>query len=77
VKISEIDRDGWEVTTKRIKEENSLLHPGLKIVGARWSSSAGKPAADGKKKRYSSLIVSVDTPEMVDEMIREGVVDGA
>lgn len=60
----------------KLETDNSGHHPGLEILGARWVSSVGRLTAQGQKKKYSSLILNVATPEMADRLIQKYLVEG-
>ena len=71
MQISRFDTNDQAAIKTSIEGENRGLHPGLKVIRARWPASAWK--STNGQKRYSSLIVDVSTPEMADRLIAEGL----
>ena len=75
MKISRFDENDQPTIRERIERGSKDLHPNLKVMKGRWSTSAWRPTVKGEKKRYSSLILDVATPEMADTLIRNGLIN--
>lgn len=77
ISISEFDTNDQLTIKRRIERDNESLHPGLEVVTTRWASNVHKPTANGRKKRYSSLVVHVASPEMADGLIKKYMVENS
>ncbi|KAF2158344.1 hypothetical protein M409DRAFT_31127 [Zasmidium cellare ATCC 36951] len=53
----------------KLQEQNQSLHPGLKIVRAKWLRQAHAP-----EKKYSTLVLGVAELHTANQIIRKGLV---
>ena len=65
-----------ETTLRRMERENAVLHPGLEIVDFRLPPVAKRPDALGRVKRYSTIILSVASTRIYDDILDKGVTEG-
>ena len=70
VRVDNIDQDE-DKARQHIQSENRTLYPDLRIVRMAWPKSTAI-----KQKKYSSLILEVDTPEQANKLIQNGLCEG-
>ena len=73
VRIAAINEKDQRATIEAIKGANRTLHPGLEIVKVEWPVCAHRTNGTGEKKKFSSLVVEVTSPEAANRLIEEGL----
>ena len=73
VRIAAVDEKDQGAAIEGIKGANRTLHPGLDIVKVEWPAYAHKLNEAGEKKKFSSLVVEVTSPEAANRLIEEGL----
>jgi hypothetical protein len=71
VRMSNINIADQRQTNRKLEEQNTTLHPNLRIVRTTWARGVG---AGGKAR--TSLLVFVSSPEAINKVITEGLVEG-
>lgn len=76
VQLAALENDEG-IAISRLIRENERLHPGLRIKSVRWVRSAQKLREDGSKKKCSTLHMELYTPEDVNSLVTQGLLDSA
>ena len=66
-----------EITLRRIKRENTVLYPKLEIVDFRLPPVAKRPDTLSRVKRYFTVILSVTSTRIYDDILDKGVTEGS
>ena len=64
-----------EPTLRRIKRENAVLYPRLEIIDYRLPPVAKRPDAFGRVKRYSTVILSVASTRIYNDILDKRITE--
>ena len=76
VSVKAVDVEDQKGTIDSMKRQNAKLHPGLEITKVEWPAFAKKPTKTGAAKEYTSLLLEVTKPEMVNRLVEERFIEG-
>ena len=77
VRVDAFDDNDQGACIEKLKRENKALHAGLNIRSVEWPRFAYTPKSNGEAKKYSTLIVEVESPEKANKLIADGIVENS
>ena len=74
--LARFNEEEKEPAMKQMERENKVLHPHLEIIDFKLPPVAKRPDTLGRSKRYSTVLVSVATTGMHDDILDKGITEG-
>lgn len=73
VRVKALDLADQRTTVQKLQDQNRTLHPGAKFLKAAWLRRRIDPS---QQNQFSSLILFCLSPELANDIIRKGLVEG-